>query len=163
MKTKGEKHAEKVIAGLDGKRVVVSLSGGLDSPTVMGFLLNAGSDVVVVSFDYGQIHDKELLAMREIVRYYKEKFPGRVHGPMLLNTGFMRAIGGSALTDDAFSIPTGRSEEEMKKIPITYVPGRNTIFISCALSVAEVQKCDAVAVGVNSVDFSGYPDCRPLN
>jgi len=153
-------HAEKCIEGV--KRAVVCISGGLDSPTVLGWLLENDIEVVTVAFDYGQIHDKELKAMANVLKYFNEGPKGDLllrH--LTLNVGFMRQIGGSALLDKNIDIPKGRVEEEMSNIPVTYVPGRNTMFIACGMSVAEAMNCDAVAVGVNHIDFSGYPDCRP--
>jgi len=153
-------HAKLCVDGV--KRAVVAISGGLDSPTVLGWLLENDIEVVLVAFDYGQVHDKELKAMASVKEYFKESDKGHlIIRSMILNVGFMRRIGGSALLDERIDVPVGRAEEEMSDIPVTYVPGRNTMFIACGLSVAEVMDADAVAVGVNHVDFSGYPDCRP--
>lgn len=136
-------------------KYVVLLSGGLDSSTVLGIIINKveSKDIFALSINYNQRHNKELESARKIAKFY-----GVDHKIMNLD---LRAFGGSALTSD-IEVPTDRTLEEMgKDIPITYVPGRNTIFISLALSYAETIDADVVALGVNALDYSGYPDCRP--
>ncbi|MDX1341198.1 MAG: 7-cyano-7-deazaguanine synthase QueC [Reinekea sp.] len=132
------------------KKAVVLLSGGLDSSTVLSKAKADGYEVYALSFDYGQRHDSELDAARAIAA--KEQVAEHKIVPMNL-----RSIGGSALTDDAIDVP----ETESEGIPATYVPARNTVFLSIALGWAEVLDADAVFIGVSAVDYSGYPDCRP--
>ncbi|OOZ42081.1 7-cyano-7-deazaguanine synthase QueC [Solemya elarraichensis gill symbiont] len=133
-----------------GKKAVVLLSGGLDSATVLAIARHAGYDCYALSFDYGQRHSAELNAARKIA----EEFNVRQHLvlPMALD-----AIGGSALTDEAIDVPETLAEG----IPVTYVPARNTVFLSIALGWAEVLGARDIFIGVNAVDYSGYPDCRP--
>lgn len=134
-------------------KYVSLLSGGLDSSTVLAMLLDKGHEVVALSFNYEQRHVKELESARKVAKYY-----GVEH--RIINTSF-RTIGGSALTSD-IKVPEGRELEEMgKDIPITYVPARNTIFLSYAIALAEALDYDSVAYGANNLDYSGYPDCRP--
>jgi 7-cyano-7-deazaguanine synthase len=132
------------------KKAVVLLSGGLDSSTVLAKAKADGYDVYALSFDYGQRHDSELDAAKNIAA--KEGVVEHKIVPMNL-----RSIGGSALTDDSIAVPT----EEAEGIPATYVPARNTVFLSVALGWAEVLDADAICIGVSAVDYSGYPDCRP--
>jgi len=132
------------------KKAVVLVSGGLDSTTVLAIARSEGYACYSMSFDYGQRHSSELLAAERTA-----KALGAVaHKVIKLD---LRSIGGSALTDDAIAVP----EEETGGIPVTYVPARNTVFLSIALGWAEVLGCDDIFIGVNAVDFSGYPDCRP--
>jgi len=133
---------------------VVLLSGGLDSTTTLAIANSEGFDIYALSFDYGQRHRVELDAARQIAgRYAVTK---HIIVPLDL-----RAIGGSALTSE-LAVPKDRSPEDMgHEIPITYVPARNTIFLSFALAWAEVLKANDVFLGVNALDYSGYPDCRP--
>ena len=136
-------------------KYVVLLSGGLDSSTVLGIIRNKiePENVFALSINYNQRHKRELESAKKIAGFF-----GVDHKIMNLD---LRAFGGSALTSD-MDVPTDRALEEMgKDIPITYVPGRNTIFISLALSYAETIDADFVALGVNVLDYSGYPDCRP--
>ena len=136
-------------------KAVVLLSGGLDSSTVLGMTVNliGNKNVTALSFDYEQRHIRELKSAANIAKYYKVEH-------RILKTSF-RAIGGSALTSD-IEVPVNRDLEEMgHDIPITYVPARNTIFLSFALALAEVTNSDTVIYGANSLDYSGYPDCRP--
>lgn len=138
----------------DRKPAVVLLSGGLDSATVLALAKHDGFDCHALSFDYGQRHRAELEAAKRVADQ---------HGAasLRLATIDLRAFGGSALTDD-IDVPKDRNESEMTHgIPITYVPARNTIFLSYALALAEVLKAGDVFIGVNAVDYSGYPDCRP--
>ncbi len=132
------------------KKAVVLLSGGLDSSTVIAKAKADGYQVYALSFDYGQRHDSELDAAKVIAR--KEQVIEHKVVPMNL-----RSIGGSALTDDSIAVPEGESNG----IPVTYVPARNTVFLSIALGWAEVVDAEAIFIGVSAVDYSGYPDCRP--
>ena len=132
------------------KRAVILLSGGLDSVTALAMAKSQGFDCHTLSFNYGQRHDSELAASAKL---------SKLHGAIehkVINID-LRSIGGSALTDDNFAVP----EQEQQGIPITYVPARNTVFLSIALGWAEVLSAQAIYVGVNAVDYSGYPDCRP--
>ncbi|MCW5937753.1 MAG: 7-cyano-7-deazaguanine synthase QueC [Fimbriimonadaceae bacterium] len=133
-----------------GKAAVVLLSGGLDSATCAGMALERGYRVAALTIDYGQRHRAELDAAQAVARAL-EISDHRVV------TVDLRAIGGSALTADIGVPKTGLTEE----IPVTYVPARNTVFLALALGLAEVVGAEAVFLGVNAVDYSGYPDCRP--
>jgi len=136
------------------KRAVVLLSGGLDSTTVLAIAKRDGYDVYALSFSYGQRHSWELEAAEHVALSF-----GVVQHRII--TIDLRAFGGSALTDK-IGVPKGRAIDEMSHgIPITYVPARNTIFLSFALAWAEVLGCSDVFIGVNALDYSGYPDCRP--
>jgi len=136
------------------KRAVVLLSGGLDSATACAMAANDGLDLYCISFDYGQTLKGELECARRIARH----FGAKEH--KILQIG-LASIGGSALTDATIDIPKDRKENEMADIPPSYVPARNTIFLSVALAWAEVLDADHIFIGVNAVDYSGYPDCRP--
>ena len=131
-------------------RAVVLLSGGLDSATVLAMARAAGIECYALSVSYGQRHQAELNAAARIAR----ALGAREHRIMHVNLG---RIGGSALTDLSIDVPTAPSEG----IPVTYVPARNTIMLSLALAWAEVAKATEIHIGVNAVDYSGYPDCRP--
>ncbi len=133
----------------DGKAVVL-LSGGLDSATVLALAGSRGYQCHTISFDYGQRHGAELAAAGRIA----EAMQVVEHKVLRLDLG---GIGGSALTDTSIPVP----ERESPGIPITYVPARNTIFLSLALGWAEVLGAGSIWIGVNAVDYSGYPDCRP--
>ncbi|MHA7879181.1 MAG: 7-cyano-7-deazaguanine synthase QueC [Saccharospirillum sp.] len=132
------------------KKAVVLLSGGLDSTTVLARACANGYAVYALSFDYGQRHDAELDAARRIAAHYKVA----EHKIIPID---LRALGGSALTDDSVPVPT----EAVDGIPATYVPARNTVFLSIALGWAEVLEAQDIFIGVSAVDYSGYPDCRP--
>jgi 7-cyano-7-deazaguanine synthase len=137
-----------------GRRAVVLLSGGLDSATALAIARAEGFDAYALSFDYGQRHDRELDSARRVAA----ALGAREHLVLRLD---LRAIGGSALTAD-IAVPKGRSVEAMGSgIPVTYVPARNTIFLSYALAWAEVLESQDIFIGVNALDYSGYPDCRP--
>lgn len=137
-----------------GKRAVVLLSGGLDSTTTLAIAQSKGFEVYALSFRYGQRHEAELDAAARIAR------AARVAQHVIAQID-LRAFGGSALTSD-IPVPKGRKPEEMgDQIPVTYVPARNTIFLSFALAWAEVLGASDVFIGVNALDYSGYPDCRP--
>ncbi|MDH3256075.1 MAG: 7-cyano-7-deazaguanine synthase QueC [Nitrospinota bacterium] len=136
------------------KKAVVLLSGGLDSTTVLAIALQQGYDPITLCFDYGQRHRVELEKSRVLSR----KMGAREHKEVKID---LRQFGGSALTDD-IEVPKGRSEGEMTaEIPVTYVPARNTVFLSFALAAAEVARAEDIFIGVNAIDYSGYPDCRP--
>jgi len=129
-------------------RAVVLLSGGLDSATCLAWAMKR-YQCETLSFAYGQRHSSELDAAKRIAA--TAGVPHRV-----INID-LRSLGGSALTDDTIDVP----ENEPEGIPVTYVPARNTIFLSYALAVAEVTESQAIVIGINAVDYSGYPDCRP--
>jgi 7-cyano-7-deazaguanine synthase len=133
------------------KRAVVLLSGGLDSTTCLAYAVSSGYDCYTLSFDYGQKQRAELNAAKQIA--YKHS--AKRHEVVALS---LRNLGGSALTDDEIDIPHYQGDGE---IPCTYVPARNTTFLSIALGWAEILKAQAVFIGVSAVDYSGYPDCRP--
>ena len=136
------------------KKAVVLSSGGLDSTTVLAIARDDGCEVYSLSFRYGQRHAVELKAAQKVA----DTLGVKEHRVIDIALG---KIGGSALTDD-IDVPKARSETEMKKeIPITYVPARNTIFPSYALAWAEVLGAFDIFIGVNAIDYSGYPDCRP--
>ncbi len=132
------------------KKAVILLSGGLDSATVLAMASSQGYACYALSMDYGQRHATELNAARAIA----EDAAVERHEIISLD---LRQFGGSALTDDSIDVPTELSED----IPVTYVPARNTIFLSLALAFAETLDAHDIFVGVNAVDYSGYPDCRP--
>ena len=133
---------------------VVLLSGGLDSTTTLALAQQAGFDLFCLTFDYGQRHRVELDRARDIAGH----FGAMDHQIVKID---LRQFGGSALTD-SIDVPTDRNQEEMSaEIPITYVPARNTIFLSFCLAYAEVKEANDIFIGVNAVDYSGYPDCRP--
>ena len=136
------------------KKAVVLSSGGLDSTTVMAIAKNEGYLIYCLSFLYGQRHFVELEAAKKIAEIIG------VEKHLVLNLD-LKKIGGSALTDN-IDVPKNRSEVEISDdIPVTYVPARNTIFLSHALAWAEVIKSPDIFIGVNAIDYSGYPDCRP--
>jgi len=138
------------------KKAVVLLSGGLDSATVAAWLQREGFEVHALSVDYGQRHSIELNAAREIAADLKLAD----HHVLQLD---LRGVGGSALTDLEMEVPKGKSPTEpvSQEIPTTYVPARNTLFLSLALGFAEARGAHDLAIGVNALDYSGYPDCRP--
>jgi 7-cyano-7-deazaguanine synthase len=133
------------------KNAVVLLSGGLDSATTLGIASAEGFDVYALSFDYGQRHQREVEAAAALARHYRVKR----HVTQKID---LRAFGGSALTDN-IAVPKDHLGDV--GIPITYVPARNTIFLSFALGFAETSSAFDIFIGVNAVDYSGYPDCRP--
>lgn len=136
------------------KKAVVLLSGGLDSSTILAYAINQGFDIYAISFFYGQRHKFELEASQKVAKHFGVKDHKTAHIDL-------RVFGGSALTAE-IDVPKGRTEAEMDgEIPITYVPARNTIFLSFALAYAEVIGSEDIFIGVNAVDYSGYPDCRP--
>lgn len=137
------------------KSAVVLLSGGLDSATVLAIAEQAGFDVYAMSFHYGQRHVAELECAKNIAI----KAAVKRH---VITEIDLAVFGGSALTDSGIAVPKGRAADEMSRdIPVTYVPARNTIFLSFALAWAETLNCSDIFIGVNALDYSGYPDCRP--
>lgn len=130
---------------------IVLLSGGLDSATCLAIAAREGYELHTISFDYGQRHNAELIAAEALAQRYASS-----HQLIHIDTGL---LGGSALTDSAIAVPDYGSSKD--NIPVTYVPARNTIFLAYALAVAEVKQARDIFIGVNSVDYSGYPDCRP--
>lgn len=137
------------------KRAVVLLSGGLDSTVASAMAKERGFEVHAVSFDYGQRHKRELESAKAVAA----ALGARSHSVLKVPVG---DYGGSALTDAKLAVPTGRDEKAMgADIPVTYVPARNIVFLSLALGVAEVKDADAIFIGANALDYSGYPDCRP--
>jgi 7-cyano-7-deazaguanine synthase len=134
---------------------VVLLSGGLDSATVLAIAQGDGFSVSAMSFQYGQRHVFELECARRIA----ERAGVRKYVTCEFD---LRVFGGSALTSTQIDVPKGRKIEAMgDSVPVTYVPARNTIFLSFALAWAEVLNCSDIFIGVNALDYSGYPDCRP--
>ncbi len=133
------------------ERAIVLLSGGLDSATVLAMAVDAGFECHCLSFRYGQRHSAELDAAENVAR----ALGAASHHIANIDIG---AFGGSALTDDSIDVPTDGVEDG---IPVTYVPARNTVFLAYALGLAEVREANHIFIGVNAVDYSGYPDCRP--
>lgn len=133
----------------DFNKAIVLVSGGLDSTTTLAIANDLGFDCYALSFNYGQRHVSELNAAKKVADYFNVKD----HKIITLDMG---QIGGSALTDTSIDVP----EELSEGIPVTYVPARNTIFLSYALAWAEVIEANDIFIGVNAVDYSGYPDCR---
>lgn len=131
---------------------VVLLSGGLDSTVCMAVAKQSGYEIFPISFNYHQRHCIELESARKVAAYYKIK------KHLVVETN-MEQIGGSALTDPKIEVPEG--DPKSKNIPITYVPARNLIFLSYALGYAETIGASSIFIGVNALDYSGYPDCRP--
>ncbi len=139
---------------MSDRRAVCLLSGGLDSATCLAIARKQGYECYCLSFDYGQRHRIEIEAARRVA----EQLGAREHRIATID---LRVFGGSALTSD-MEVPKDRAEDEMKQgIPVTYVPARNTIFLSFALAYAEVAGAADIFIGVNAIDYSGYPDCRP--
>jgi 7-cyano-7-deazaguanine synthase len=136
------------------KRAVVLLSGGLDSATTLAIAKDEGYEVFALSFRYGQRHEIEIRSAEEVAK----SFGVSEHRVIQID---LRGFGGSALTD-TIDVPKNRDDDEMASgIPVTYVPARNTIFLSYALAWAEIIGAHDIFIGVNALDYSGYPDCRP--
>jgi len=135
-------------------KAVCLLSGGLDSSTCLGVAKREGFECYALSFDYGQRHKIELQAAASVALH----FGVREHKVVQID---LRAFGGSALTADIAVPKDSLNHEGTQGIPITYVPARNTIFLSYAMAWAEVLECPDIFIGVNAIDYSGYPDCRP--
>lgn len=137
------------------KKAVILLSGGLDSTVTLAKAKEEGYKLNTLSFDYGQRHEKELESAQKIVDYYDIL----EHKIIKID---LTQIGGSALTDSGIEVPGKRKGDEIgNDIPITYVPARNTVLLALAIGYAEVIGAEAVFIGANSIDYSGYPDCRP--
>lgn len=136
-----------------GQTAVVLLSGGLDSCTAAAIARSEGYRLVALSFDYGQRHRREILAARKVAKALGAEFH-------LLRVPIGK-LGGSALTDKAIPVPDAPKQGIGQSIPSTYVPARNTIFLSFAMGLAEVVGASAIFIGANALDYSGYPDCRP--
>jgi len=138
----------------DRRCAVVLLSGGLDSATTLGIAVSEGFKCHALSFSYGQRHSRELDGARKLADHYGIKdhriIPLDLQGLLL-----------SALTDEGIELPEAREPQDMQDIPSSYVPARNTILLSIALAHAEIVEADAIFIGVNALDYSGYPDCRP--
>ena len=131
-------------------KAVILLSGGLDSTTTLAIAKSQGFECYALSFDYGQKQKSELISATKIAKH----FDAVEHRIMHIS---LSDFGGSALTDDDIEVPNFKESDE---IPITYVPARNTIFLSFAMAWAEVLDCQSIFIGVNALDYSGYPDCR---
>lgn len=139
---------------IPSERAVILLSGGVDSSTTLAIATSTGYETYALSFRYGQRHQKEIDAARQIARDFNVK------SHIILDID-LRQFGGSALTDN-IPVPKEREIQEISHdIPVTYVPARNTIFLSFALAWAEVLGASDIFIGVNALDYSGYPDCRP--
>jgi len=142
-------------ASAEKRRAVVLLSGGLDSATAAAWALREGFVLTALSIAYGQRHAVELAAARAVA----VSLGISDHVELEVD---LAAFGGSALVDKAAPVPKGRSDDEIADgIPVTYVPARNTVFLSLALALAEARCAAAIVLGVNAIDYSGYPDCRP--
>ena len=133
-------------------KAVVLLSGGLDSATTAAIAIDEGYQVIALSFRYGQRHGKELEAAQKVAKALE------IEEHFIIDVNLSQ-WGGSSLTDKSLDIPQSGLKPDI--IPSTYVPGRNTVFIAIALSLAEAQNASAIYLGINAVDYSGYPDCRP--
>ena len=134
------------------KKAVILLSGGLDSATTAAIAIEQGYQLIALSFRYGQKHHKELESAKKIAAALN------IQKHFIVDVNLSQ-WGGSSLTDDSMTIPQAGLQADV--IPSTYVPGRNTVFIAIALSLAEAQNAQAIYLGINAVDYSGYPDCRP--
>jgi len=140
--------------GSQKPRAVVLLSGGLDSTTTLAIARKQGHEIYAITFSYGQRHEAEVAAAERIADYFN------VARHITIDID-LRRFGGSALTDN-IPVPKGRGRDEVSRdIPVTYVPARNTIFLSLALAWAETLGARDIFIGVNALDYSGYPDCRP--
>lgn len=137
------------------KKAVVLVSGGLDSATTLAMAKHQGYECYALSFNYGQRHAIEIKSANEVA-----KSVGALEHKVIQLVG-LGDIGGSALTDASIEVPHQTGSENSSEIPLTYVPARNTVFLSLALGWAEVLDAEAIFIGVNAVDYSGYPDCRP--
>jgi len=139
------------------KRAIVILSGGLDSTVCMSVAQKSGFQIFPLTFAYGQRHSKEVEQAKMIAEFYNCS-----NRHLIVNTDFFKDIGNSALTADEIDVPTDRVFEQMdKEIPVTYVPFRNAVFLSMATGYAEAVGAERIYIGVNALDYSGYPDCRP--
>jgi 7-cyano-7-deazaguanine synthase len=139
-------------------KAVVLVSGGLDSATVLGIVKSRNFEIYALSFDYAQRHNIELIKAKETLNYYSSNILKK-HTIIKLD---LRTLGGSALTDSNINVPKYNSHKDLgDEIPITYVPARNTIFLSYALGYAEIVGAFNIFLGVNATDYANYPDCRP--
>lgn len=136
------------------EKAVILLSGGLDSATCMAVAKEQNFELYPISFNYHQRHDIELESAKKIAKFFNVK------KHLIIETN-MNEIGGSALTDENISVPEGSLDHDENDVPITYVPARNLIFLSYSLGYAEVINAKHIYIGVNAIDYSGYPDCRP--
>jgi len=134
-------------------KAIVLVSGGLDSTTCLAMAREKGFDLYALTFNYGQRHDHELNSAKMIVDFFN------IHNHSIIDIDLAQ-FGGSALTDQ-IDVPKKRDLSDMDEIPVTYVPARNTVFLSLALAWAEVLGSFDIFIGVNALDYSGYPDCRP--
>lgn len=140
---------------MSNKKAVILLSGGLDSATCLALAVSEGYEAHSISFNYGQRHQVEL----EAAEHLSKTLGATSHRVAHIDLGL---FGGSALTDSNLAVPKDRNEVELSAgVPITYVPARNTVFLSYALGLAEVTGAQDIFIGVNALDYSGYPDCRP--
>ncbi|HZK18963.1 MAG TPA: 7-cyano-7-deazaguanine synthase QueC [Clostridia bacterium] len=138
------------------KKAIVVLSGGLDSTVCMSVAKRRGLDIYPITFFYGQSHSREIEQAKKIADHYK------CQKHLIIDLDFFRNIGASALTTLDIDIPTDRNTEKMgNDLPVTYVPFRNAVFLSMAVGYAESIKAGIIYIGVNALDYSGYPDCRP--
>ncbi len=136
-------------------KAVVLLSGGLDSTVTLAYALSIGREAIPVSFRYGQRHSRELEAASAVAKHYE------LTNHVIIDLD-LRAFRKSALTADEVQVPKRKSVREIREgIPVTYVPARNIIFLSIAAGVAETEEAEEIFIGANSIDYSGYPDCRP--
>jgi 7-cyano-7-deazaguanine synthase len=137
------------------KKAVILVSGGVDSSTTLAMMQQMNYEIYAISFNYLQRHKVELEKITQFIKHY------HIKSHKIINID-LRSFGGSSLTDDSIDVPKYSSEDELKDdIPVTYVPARNTIFLSYALAYAEVIGAYDIFIGVNAVDYSNYPDCRP--
>lgn len=137
-------------------KAVIILSGGLDSTVCMSAAHHEGYELFPITFFYGQLHSREVEQAKKVADYYN------CPRHLVINTDFFREIGASALTSDELTVPTDRNTKQMHNdIPVTYVPFRNAVFLSMAVGYAESLKAEKIYIGVNALDYSGYPDCRP--
>ncbi len=146
---------------MQGNSAVILLSGGLDSATVLAIARSEGYRCFALTIDYGQRHRFELEAAKRVAKHFRAE-------DHIITYADLRAFGGSALTDDTIDVPKDqgpriaiRGHRASSEIPATYVPARNTIFLSLALAYAETIRAFDIFIGANAIDYSGYPDCRP--
>jgi len=139
------------------KKAVVLFSGGMDSTTCLGIALKNCDEVYPITFDYGQSNRKEIEVAKNAYEYYENEYPNKLMEHKIFDVSdTFRMIGGSALTDDDIELGDGDDE-----IPVSYVPARNTIFLSFGLAYGEANDCNKLYIGTNHMDYSGYSDCRP--
>ncbi|MEM9541146.1 MAG: 7-cyano-7-deazaguanine synthase QueC [Cyanobacteria bacterium P01_E01_bin.42] len=134
------------------KKAIALLSGGLDSATSTAIAISEGYEAIALSFRYGQRHEKELAAAQKVAAHFN------IQEHFIIDINLAQ-WGGSSLTDTTLKLP--KEGVEANVIPSTYVPGRNTVFLAIALSLAEAKEAEAIYLGINAIDYSGYPDCRP--